>query len=401
MDVLLKGMKMNRRNFLMTTIATSLVVQGAWAQNYKSMGNNKFLFVFLRGGMDGLNAMIPHASDYYYESRSSIAIPRQNVLKINEEFGLHPNFLNLYQLHQQRQAAFIHCSGTPNMSRSHFETQDYVEMGCDVSKPLYANGFLNRCAQVLSKKQRIQVNTFTNNIPQIFKGNFSVDNVQVESNAKPRTNESDYERLYQNSQLQDYVKRGYEQESKVYQMSQAMDNEMMAANGKANNINNFAKKMQRTAHYMAAPSIASIGFIDVGGWDTHVNEGAVTGQLANNFKNLDEGLQAFKEGVGTAWKNTTVVVMSEFGRTVHQNGTGGTDHGHGNVMMVLGGNLSKSGVQGRWEGLTAQTLNENRDLKVLNDYRNVLRANLGKLYDFSNAELDYIFPNSKSDILLV
>lgn len=182
-------------------------------------------------------------------------------------------------------------------------------------------------------------------------------------------------------------------------MSGRMD-EMQAANRRALSARGFEQEARRMAGLMRDKF--NIGFIDVGGWDTHVNQGGAQGQLANLLDNLGRGIAGFAEEIGPTWRNTTVVAISEFGRTFRENGTRGTDHGHGTVYWVAGGNVRGGRIVGEQVAVTQASLNQNRDYPVLNDYRAVLGGVFRRLYGLDDARLAQVFPGTRSrDIGLV
>jgi uncharacterized protein (DUF1501 family) len=193
--------------------------------------------------------------------------------------------------------------------------------------------------------------------------------------------------MYKDSSLEAQVSEGFAIRDEIQQEMQA---EMQAANRNARSSKGFALEAQRMARLMNDKF--SLGFIDVGGWDTHVNQGAATGNLANRFTELGQGLDAFAQGMGAAWKKTTVVVLSEFGRTFRQNGNRGTDHGHGSVYWVLGGSVQGGKIAGEQVPISQPTLFQNRDYPVLNDYRAVLGGLLQAQFGLNAQQLDTVFP---------
>jgi uncharacterized protein (DUF1501 family) len=398
---------MNRRQFLLHggIAAASLALPwGAWALPSNSQASgSRLLMVLLRGGYDSASLLVPHGFPYYYASRANIAIARPDTinpgsaLDIGQGYGIHPASSSLYDLFHAKQAVLVPFSGSQDLSRSHFQAQDVMELGQspkDKGGLDYNSGFLNRLVAVLQNKNpKVSGISFTGNLTPVFKGNVEIPNInlqgQVHNIADDRQTRM-LQALYQENALEDYVKEGIQTRQQV---SAVLDMEMQNASRGAAKANGFEKQARSIAALMRDNPAYSIGFVDVGGWDTHVNQGAATGALATNLGNLSNGLSGFADELGNdAWRNTVVVVMSEFGRTFHENGNRGTDHGHGSTMWILGGGISGGKLSGELTDLNEKTLFQNRDLPVLNDYRSVLSHILQRLYGLNPAQLDRIFP---------
>ncbi len=197
--------------------------------------------------------------------------------------------------------------------------------------------------------------------------------------------------MYQGSGLQEQVNNGFAVRAEVAREMQA---EMAAASRDAVSAKGFALEARRMARLLRDKY--ALGFIDVGGWDTHVNQGAAQGALAERLLQLGQGLQALREGMGPMWKNTMVIVLSEFGRTLRENGKRGTDHGHGSVYWVLGGSISGGQIAGRQQAIRADTLFQNRDLPVLNEYRALLGGLFAGVYGLRAPQLERIFPGVRA-----
>ena len=384
---------LNRRHCLHTLASLPLALHGSqlWAA---PAAGSKLLLVFLRGGYDAASLLVPISSSFYYEARPQIAIAKpgtdaQCALPLTSDWGLHPALRDsLYPYYQRGQLAFIPFAGTNNVSRSHFETQDHIEMGQDdTARKNYQSGFLNRLAAVLNGAPAM---SFTPQLPLIFQGSAQVANASLASRSKSSVNARQsalIAAMYKDSSLEAQVSEGFAIRDEIQQEMQA---EMQAANRNALSSKGFALEGQRMARLMNDKF--SLGFIDVGGWDTHVNQGAATGNLANRFTELGQGLDAFAQGMGAAWKNTTVVVLSEFGRTFRQNGNRGTDHGHGSVYWVLGGGVKGGNIAGEQVFIKQDSLFQNRDYPVLNDYRAVLGGLLQAQFGLNARQLDTVFP---------
>jgi uncharacterized protein (DUF1501 family) len=299
---------------------------------------------------------------------------------------------------QNGEAAFIPFAGTPDASRSHFETQDSIELGqpLDQSKN-YRSGFLNRLAVVLqgggASIAGSGAMSFTDQLPLAFQGTMRVPNTALKSIAKPQVDARQsgiIAAMYQNTALSSTVNEGFTVRDEVMR---EMSSEMDAASRNAISAKGFEQEARRIARLMKERY--AIGFVDVGGWDSHVNQGGATGYLASRLDELGHGLQAYAQEMGPSWRNTTVVVMSEFGRTFRQNGNRGTDHGHGTVYWVLGGGLKGGKVVGEQVKVEQATLFQNRDFQVLNDYRAVLGGLFARQYGLSVAQLDQVFAGVK------
>jgi len=395
---------MNRREFLQGLAAAPLLAlpvisSRVWASAEISSNDQKLLLIFLRGAYDGLNLLVPHNDSFYYESRPSIGLkksddPTQSLLALNADFSLHPVVKDtLLPLFQNHELSFVHAAGSPDNSRSHFHAQDVMEFGVFNDAAVYPNGFLYRFYQSLHGVNRpVFPLSYTSNLPLIFKGDSVVPNISLKGNLKFNLNDSQvslYDRLYSHSALAAVEQQGIQIHK---QAAVEYEQEMKEASRGAASAKGFAEETARMARFIKEQQGISIGFIDVGGWDTHVNQGSYNGQYANNLKQLAEGIANFRQAMGSQWKQTTVAVISEFGRTVRENGDGGTDHGHGNVMWLLGGDINGGKVLGEWNGLGAATLHENRDLPVLNDYRSVLAEIFASRFQLSEQQNRQIFP---------
>jgi uncharacterized protein (DUF1501 family) len=394
---------MNRRQFINKTLAMAGLglSWNAWAIPNSSL-SPRLLVVMLRGGYDGASLLVPHGYPFYYAARPNIALARPNLanpdatLDIGHGYGLHPAVASsLHTMFQAQQAVLVPFSGSQDLSRSHFQSQDVMELGQNSSHALdYSNGFLYRLVALLRKGGRnLNGMSFTSNITPIFKGVVEIPNINLQGqvNAMADTRQiSMLEALYQGQAMQMYVEEGIQTRQQV---SALLDKEMKDSSKGAAKANGFDKVAREIATLMRDNPAYAVGFIDVGGWDTHINQGAANGVLASNLANLGRGLTSYADELGTdAWRNTTVVVMSEFGRTFYENGNRGTDHGHGNTMWVLGGSISGGKLAGELMDITEANLFQKRDLPVLNDYRAVLGHVLSRMYGLNKNQLNYVFP---------
>jgi uncharacterized protein (DUF1501 family) len=388
---------MKRRQVLQLGCA-ALTTAGVAGRLYAAPATGpRFLLVFLRGGYDSLNLLVPYSSSFYYESRPTIAIARPDAasttgaLALTADWALAPAVRDtIGSLYQQRQVAFIPFAGTDDLSRSHFETQDSIELGQPLNSTRdYRSGFLGRLAGTLSAPAAEPI-AFTDALPLAFGGSSTVPNLSLKNVGKPPFDQRQakiLDDMYADHHLHTVVREGLDLRQEV---AQKMAEEMNDANRNAINTKGFELEAERMGHLMRDKY--RIGFIDVGGWDTHVNEGAAQGALANNLGSLGRGLQAFSQSLGPEWRNTVVVVVSEFGRTFRENGNRGTDHGHGTVYWVLGGGINGGMVAGEQRAVDRAALLQDRDFPVLNDYRAVLGGMFRTLWGLSPDQSGRIFP---------
>src|ERR1700681_2050141 len=361
----------------------------------------KFLLVFLRGGYDASNLLVPISSQFYYDARPNIAIARPGAdatagLPLDADWGLHPALRDtIHRLYLQRQVAVVPFCGTDDLPRSHFETQDSIELG----QPLGANrdyqsGFLNRLVGVLGGAQPI---AFTDQLPIVLRGEKDVPNMALRSIGKPGLDNRQsaiIAAMYRRTSLAPQINEGFGVRDQVMD---AMAAEMEAASHNAISHKAFELEARRVGKLMRDKF--DIGFLDIGGWDTHVGQGGATGYLAGRLEELGRGLAAIAEEMGTKWQDAIVVVLSEFGRTFRENGNRGTDHGHGSVYWVLGGSVRGGRIVGEQTLLPQATLFQNRDYPVLNEYRTVLGSLFARIYGLDAAQLDKVLPGARSRAL--
>ena len=390
---------MLRRQFL--TAALTLPFLGTAGRLYALPVNNmpRLLIVFLRGAYDAANIVIPASSDFYYSARPSLAIAKGAGLSLADGWALHPALKDsIYPLWLQKQIAFVPFAGTDDLSRSHFETQDTIELGQPVGASRdYRSGFLSRTAQALAGSNPI---AFTNDLPLSFRGHTPIPNIALNFTGKPGIGDKNaalIQSMYQGQELAPAVAQGFAVQSEVYQ---EISQEMQAANRNAVSPKGFELSAQRIGILMRDKF--NLGFVDVGGWDTHVNQGGTDGYLANRIGELGRGLALLATTLGDRWKNTMVIVVSEFGRTFRENGDHGTDHGHGSVYWVLGGGIRGGQIAGRQVAVAETTLFQNRDWPVLNDYRALIGGVLQRGYGLNQTQIAGIFPGTQpQDLSLV
>ncbi len=377
----------DRRRFLQAAGASSALIPFGRAAFAASTGggNKRLVVVLLRGAVDGLNVVVPHGEAAYYDARPTIAIPRPGrdggALDLDGHFGLHPALAALMPQWRDGTLAFIPASGSPDATRSHFDAQDYMESGTPGQKST-ADGWMNRLLTELpGKRSATTALSFGPTLPRIFAGPVDVATVPLGRAAtnsipldRPIINAA-FDQLYTGEDaLSRAYREGLESHKKVMKDLQA---DMMAADNGAPSPVTFGQDTGHLARLIKQDPSINLAFFALGEWDTHVNQGASDGQLAGRLKPLAEGLAGLAAGLGKDYQDTVILVMSEFGRTVHENGNRGTDHGHGNVMWIMGGGVNGGKIHGRWPGLEAASLYENRDLAVTTDFRTVIASVLG------------------------
>jgi uncharacterized protein (DUF1501 family) len=396
---------MNRRHFLRTGLAAAPALSFGGRLFAAPVSAPRFLCVFLRGGYDCANLLIPYSSSFYYESRPRIAIAKPDptindgALALDSDWALAPAVRDsLGPLYQRGQVLFIPFAGTEDLTRSHFETQDSIELGQPVQPQRnFRSGFLARLATTLNGATPI---AFTDSLPLSFAGDPGIANIALQRVGKSPFDDTQtavLRGMYTGNRLESAVSEGLELQQEV---AQAMQDEMKAASRGAISTKGFELTAERMARFMRTQY--RLGFVDVGGWDTHVNEGAAQGQLAANLTSLGKGLATFADTLGDEWNNTVVFVLSEFGRTFRENGNAGTDHGHGSVYWLLGGRINGGRIAGEQVRVARHTLFQDRDYPVLNNYRTVLAGLFGTLWGLAPQQLDAVFPGAPAvDLKLV
>ena len=343
-----------------TSVIPAFLMKSVMAEATTAAANHKKLVVlFQRGAADGLNIVVPYAEKNYYAMRPSIAIQQKDVLDLNGFFGLHPAMASFKPLWDQGHLAIVHAAGSPDTTRSHFDAQDYMESGTPGVKATQ-DGWLNRALQVgpvEGKATAFRAVALGTQVPRTLQGKLpaiAVNNLadfSVGGKGKETSPISNaFQAMYDEST--DAVLHGTGQETfEAVKMLKAADPaKYTAANGADYPKTPFGNSLKQIAQLMKANLGVEAAFSDIGGWDTHQNQGNVNGQLANRLKEFAETIAAFWKDMGDDAENITLVTMSEFGRTARQNGTGGTDHGHANVMFVLGGSVKGGKVYGKLAG---------------------------------------------------
>jgi uncharacterized protein (DUF1501 family) len=387
-----------------TSVIPAFLQRSVMAEVTTAAANKKKLIVlFQRGAADGLNIVVPYKEKNYYAMRPSIAIQPKDVLDLDGFFGLHPAMASFKPLYDQGHLAIVHAAGSPDTTRSHFDAQDYMESGTPGVK-ITQDGWLNRALRseppTTGRVSAFRAVALGTQVPRTLQGRLpaiAVNNLADFSvgGKGPATSpiSNAFQAMY--DQSTDAVLHGTGQETfEAVKMLKAADpSHYQPAAGVVYPNTAFGNSLKQVAQLLKANLGVEAAFSDIGGWDTHQNQGNVNGQLANRLKEFSETIAAFWKDMGADAENLTLVTMSEFGRTARQNGTGGTDHGHANVMFVLGGSVKGGKVYGRWPGLANEQLNEGRDLTITTDFRRVLGEAAYKTLGSTN--LDLVFPGSQ------
>lgn len=386
-----------------TSVVPGFLTRAVYAEmDRAAAGRKKLVVIFQRGACDGLNMVVPHAEKNYYRMRPTIAIQKNEVLDLDGFFGLHPAMSAMKPLYDQGHLAIVHAAGSPDPSRSHFDAQDFMESGTPGVKST-PDGWLNRALQAKtlsgtpSPFRAVALDpevprTLQGKVPAVAVanlGDFSVGG----RGPKPSAVSNAFEAMYDEST--DTVLHGTGQETfeAVKMLRAANPAQYRPAAGVVYPNGAFGNSLKQVAQLLKANLGVEAAFSDIGGWDTHQNQGAANGQLANRLTEFSNTIAAFWRDMGDEAENVTLVTMSEFGRTARQNGTGGTDHGHANVMFMLGGQVKGGKVYGQWPGVNDEQLNEGRDLKVTTDFRNVLGEAAHRT--LGARRLDAVFPGAQ------
>lgn len=371
-------------------------------------GRKKVLItIFQRGAVDGLNVVVPHGESEYYNLRSSIAIPKPNqtdgAVDLDGYFGLHPSLKPFEKFWQNKQLAVIHSAGSPDNTRSHFDAQDYMESATPGVKST-RDGWLNRVLQTSSAADSspFRAVAMTPQTPRSLMGRSpaiamtNLGDFAVQAGAYTQSVQGGFEGLYQQLSAKDSLgDTGKETFEAVNFLKKANPSQYKADNGAVYPNSAFGRSLLQIAQLIKANVGLEIAFTEVGGWDTHFNEGSSRGQLGNLLRDFGAGIAALATDLGQRMDDVVILTMSEFGRTARQNGTGGTDHGHANAMFVLGNSVKGGKVYGDWKGLSNDKLYEGRDLAVTTDFRDVFGEIAYK--HLGDKSLDKVFPGYQSN----
>ncbi len=382
--------------FLALGLPPAFLVRAAQAQGAK---NKSLVIVFQRGAMDGLNVVVPFKDPNYYKLRPTIALGEpgaspESAIDLDGFFGLHPALASLKDIYDKGHLGFVQASGSPDNTRSHFDAQDYMEIGTPGHKST-PDGWLNRC---LLEKPNFATNfrgvAVTAQLPRMLAGRApaltlsSIDEFRLRNEALGAA----LQKLYANTQDNE-LRAGAENlfgamaELKRLGAKIPLSQERYPAG-------RFGAGLAQIARLIKADVGLEVAFTEIGGWDTHANEGGATGQLANRLRELGEGLAAFYRDLGDHMDDVVLLTLSEFGRTARENGNRGTDHGHANVIFAMGGKVRGGKVHGRWPGLAPEALYEGRDLALTTDFRTVCGEAIGR--HLGQKDLTKVFPGFRS-----
>lgn len=358
----------------------------AFAAELRGLAKNKVLIcLFQRGAADALNVVVPHGDAAYYALRPSIGIPRPSsrttggAIDLDEFFGLHPALAPLMPLWQRGMLAPIHAVGSPSSTRSHFDAQDYMESGTPDVKGT-PDGWLNRylatrgtCAECAEPTAFRSV-AMTPQMPRILEGPAPAVAMTSLDDFGIRVRGSQAERmeaLYRTGSADVVHSAGAEMFEAVKMLRAAEPQRYQPEHGAEYPRSQFGQRLRQIAQLIKAGVGLEIAFADVGGWDTHVNQGGATGQLAARLGDFARAIAALTTDLGDRMEDVVILTMSEFGRMARENGSGGTDHGHAGAMFTIGGAVKGGQVYGRWPGLAREQLHEGRDLALTTDFRAV------------------------------
>jgi len=402
----LKSSGIGLASFGLMSAAPNFLHQFANAQTQTDRrGRKKILIcIFQRGAVDGLNMVVPYGDSEYYNLRNAIAIRKPNetdgAVNLDGYFGLHPSLKPFQAFWNNKQLAVVHSAGSPDNTRSHFDAQDYMESGTPGNKGT-RDGWLSRVLQTSASKtdSAFRAVSMTQQTPRSFLGKYptiamtNLADFSIKAGIYTKSVQGGFEDIYQENSKDSLGETGKETFEAVNFLKKANPAQFQPENGAAYPNSPFARSLRQIAQLIKADVGLEIAFTDTPGlnWDTHANEGGARGQLANLLRDFGASIAALTTDLGKRMDDVLILTMSEFGRTARQNGTGGTDHGHGNAMFLIGNSVRGGKVYGDWKGLKQSELNEGRDLAVTTDFRDVFGEISQK--HLGNKNLDKIFPN--------
>ena len=366
--------------------------------------------LFQRGAADALNVVVPHGDAAYYRLRPGIAIARPGLasgpagaIDLDGHFGLHPSLAPLKPLWDRGMLAPVHAVGSPSSTRSHFDAQDYMETGTPDDKGT-RDGWVNRylalqgtceahCGPGSPRASTFRAVAMTPQTPRMLEGPAATIAMNSLDQFSVRATGASVERLealYRTGSADVVHAAGGEMFDAVKILRAANPQQYLPRNGADYPRSPFGQRLRQIAQLIRCDVGLEIAFADVGGWDTHVNQGGATGQLAGRLDDFARSIAALVTDLGDRMADTTIMTMSEFGRTARQNGNGGTDHGHASALFVIGGDVKGGKVHGRWPGLEPEQLHEGRDLALTTDFRAVFSEIAAK--HLGATRLDALFP---------
>jgi len=391
-------------SFGLDPLFLSRAAYATWAPSGPRATRRTLVCLFQRGAVDGLSMLVPHGDAQYYRERPRIAIPRSAVVDLDGHFGLHPQLAPLKPLWDAGSLAAIGAVGSPDGTRSHFDAQDYMESGTPGVKST-TDGWANRYCQNAREHTDtpFRAVAFGPQLPRIMAGTapaLAIDDLRAFGVGGRASGGSDkltraFEALYQGAATGLLATSAEESFEAIRMLKTANPAALSIENGASYPPGRLGQSLAQIAQLIKAGVGLEIAFADMGGWDTHVNQGNEQGQLSQRLAELGRALAAFATDLGERMSEVCVLTMSEFGRTVRENGTGGTDHGHGTAMLVLGGTVNGKRIAGRWPGLGQPERYEGRDVAVTTDFRDlfgeILTRHLGA------RDLRAVFPGYVAD----
>jgi uncharacterized protein (DUF1501 family) len=398
---------MNRRFFIKSgsvalasfAAAPSFLIRSAFAQSTSSQGKDKpiVIAIFQRGAADGISLVVPFGDSHYRSVRPQIAI--ESPLDLDGFFGLHPSLDSLKAIYDAGHLAVVHAVGSPDNTRSHFDAQDYMESGAPGNKSV-GDGWMNRYLQskVDANATAFRAVAFSANVPRTLMGPAPavamtrIGDFGVRAGASTDSLASAFEAMYGADS------RGKETFQAVNMLKKANPQQYSAQNGATYPNSQYGQALLQIAQLIKADVGLEVAFADIGGWDTHANQGNERGQLSNRMKDFGDGLAALYRDLGDRMRNVVVITMTEFGRAIRQNGSGGTDHGHASCLFAFGGPVRGGKVYGKWPGLAPDKLYEGRDLALTTDFRDVFSEILTNHMGATN--VSGVFPGFKPGVKL-
>ena len=385
---------MNRRELLRAMGLTALASHVPGLAFANAQTDARLVLVVLRGAVDGLALAAPYGDSDYRDVRGELALARpgssNGLLDLDGFFGLHPSLTGVHQHFVDGKATVVHAIASPYRARSHFDGQDLLESGGNKVGGL-RNGWLNRALAPIASDHEIAI-ALAQNTPLILRGDNSV--TSWAPSRLPDADDSTIGRLQRLYADDAFFATRLEQALNSQEIAEGMTG---SSRRRGNDARQFEELMTSAARFLVAPDGPRIAVVELGGWDTHANQGAESGALANRFAALDTGIENLRTGLGSAWDDTAIAVVTEFGRTVHVNGTRGTDHGTATAALLLGGAVRGGQVLADWPGLGTKDLYAGRDLQPTTDLRSLFKGVLEQhlAIDAGFVE-ETVFPDSKS-----
>ncbi len=397
------GLAMNSPSFLARTLAQTKA-QIAPAGRRKTL-----IVVFQRGAMDSLNAVVPYGDSVYYDLRPNIAVARPKndkqpnnpaALDLDGFFALNPGLSAFKSIYDAGQLAVVTAVGSPDTTRSHFDAQDYMEAGTPGIKST-SDGWLNRYLQSRPEKTASPFRavamgpnsprTLQGKAPTLAINNLNDFGIRAGGGQASTVVQGGFEAMYEQSVNQALRGTGQEAFDAVKLLKRVNPMQYQPVAGATYPRGKFGDSLKQIAQLIKSDIGLEVAFTDIGGWDTHANEGAGQGQLANRLIEFSTGIAALHADLQDRRDDVVILTMTEFGRTAKENGNRGTDHGHASAMFVLGGNVNGGKVLGKWPGLNSSQLYEGRDLAITTDFRDVFGEIA--MRHLSAANLNAVFPN--------